>query len=132
METKTKWLFGIGIVAIISLLLWQAFHKDPDLKRAVETLKEATLKMEKSKQSIDSALKQTDALILNNQVFKDYIQQLDGSIKQREMEAAKRESKYLADLKAIKNTIAELKNEFSKTSDSLPKLSVGKLKEDVQ
>ncbi len=129
METKTKWMIGIGLAAILGMLLWMLFHKDQDLKEALSNLKSATENIKSANAKIDSSILINQNIIRKNQNFQDYIQVVDSITRQRDSEAKRRERVFLSQLENVNKTIERLKTELMKSSDNLPLPPVDSLKE---
>jgi predicted small secreted protein len=129
METKTKWMIGIGIAIIIGLLLWMLFHKDQDLKEALSNLKSATENIKSANAKIDSSILINQNIIRKNQGFQDYIHAVDSITLRRDAEAKRRESAFISRLENVNKTIERLKTELMKSSDNLPLPPIDSLKE---
>jgi predicted small secreted protein len=120
METKTKWMIGIGIAITIALLLWMLFHKDQDLKDALTNLKTATEQIKNANAKIDSSILINQNILRKNQGFQNYIHAVDSITLRRDTEARRRESAFISRLENVNKTIERLKTELMKSSDHLP------------
>jgi hypothetical protein len=120
MDTKTKWFFGLGLAAVIGLLLWLILHKGQDLKNAIENIKAASGKLDSLKIKMDSAIAINEKIIKSNSDFKRVIKGIDSVTQKRDKEARIREVKLLKQLDSVTTNISQLKKQLANTSEQLP------------
>src|SRR5258708_2584531 len=130
MNNKQAWILGTMLLLVVGLLAWSIFSKDNDLKQAVSDLKAARAEIESARKNLDKSLKVTETIINGNNNFQGYVHSVDSITKRRDLEAQKREQRFIATVDKVNKSIEKLKADLAKSDSRLPEIPVGNLTEE--